>query len=107
MLINSLASIEVFSAVFLSAGLFCIGLTGVLIRKNLLVVLMSLEIMLNAVNLNLLAFSKMYDLKDGPVFIFLIICIAAGEAGVGLALAVRVYNKFKNINISSLKLLKG
>ena len=107
MLIDSLASIETFFAVFLSAGLFCIGLAGVLIRKNLLVVLMSLELMLNAVNLNLLAFSNMYNLKEGPVFIFLIVCVAAGEAGIGLALAVRVYNKFKNIDISSLKILKG
>ena len=107
MLISGFSSIEIFSAVFLSAGLFCIGLMGVLIRKNLLVVLMSLELMLNAVNLNLLAFSKIYNLSDGPVFIFLIICVAAGEAGVGLALAVRVYKKLKNINISSLKGLKG
>lgn len=107
MLFDSLASIETFFPVFLSAGLFCIGLAGVLIRKNILVVLMSLELMLNAVNLNLLAFSKLYDLKEGPVFIFLIICVAAGEAGIGLALAVRVYNKFKNINISDLKTLKG
>ena len=106
MLVDSFGSLESFFPVFLSAALFSIGMAGVLIRKNLLVILMSLELMLNAVNLNLLAFSKMYGLKDGPVFIFFIICVAAAEAGVGLALAVRVYNKFKNVDVSTLNLLK-
>ena len=68
---------------FLAAALFFIGMAGVLMRKNILVILMSLELMLNAVNLNLLAFGKMYGLEDTPVLIFFIICIAAAEAGVG------------------------
>lgn len=106
MLLDHLNSLESFFAIFLSAALFCIGLSGVLIRKNILIVLMSLELMLNAVNLNLLAFSKLYNLQDGPILIFFIICIAAGEAGVGLALAIRVFNTFKHIQISDLSSLK-
>ena len=106
MLIDPLSSLQTFFPLFLAAGLFFIGLTGVLMRKNILVILMSLELMLNAVNLNFLAFAKMYGLEEAPVFIFFVICVAAAEAGVGLALAVRVYKKFKTINVSSFNLLK-
>ena len=106
MLIDPLSSLQSFFPLFLSAGLFFIGMAGVLIRKNILVVLMSLELMLNAVNLNLLAFAKMYGLEEAPVFIFFVICIAAGEAAVGLALAVRVYKNFKTAELNSFKLLK-
>ena len=106
MLIDPLFSLQSFFPVFLAAALFFIGMAGVLMRKNILVILMSLELMLNAVNLNLLAFSKMYGFDEAPVLIFFIICIAGAEAGVGLALAVRVYRKFKNTDVSSLNLLK-
>lgn len=106
MLIDPISSLQSFFPVFLAAALFFIGMAGVLIRKNILVILMSLELMLNAVNLNLLAFSKIYGFEDAPVLIFFIICVAAAEAGVGLALAVRVYNKFKSIDVSSFTLLK-
>ncbi len=106
MLIDPLSALHSFFPVFLAAALFFIGMAGVLIRKNILVILMSLELMLNAVNLNLLAFSKIYGWEEGSVLIFFIICIAAAEAGVGLALAVRVYNKLKKIDVSSLTLLK-
>lgn len=106
MLLNSFFSFSEFFPVFLSSALFFIGMTGVLLRKNLLVILMSLELMLSAVNLNLLAFSKIYGHEEAPVYIFFIICIAAAEAGIGLALAVRIYNKFKTLDVSSLNLLK-
>lgn len=106
MLIDPLSSLQTFLPVFVAGGLFFIGLAGVLIRKNILIILMSLELMLNAVNLNLLAFSKIYGYEEGPVFIFFIVCLAAGEAGVGLALAVKVYRKFKTADISSLRLLR-
>ena len=85
MLIDHLASLEAFFIVFLSAGLFSIGMAGVLIRKNLLVILMSLELMLNAVNLNLLAFSKMYGFKDGPVLIFFYYLLSGGRSGCGFS----------------------
>jgi len=91
----------------LSALLFFIGMAGVLVRKNILVILMSLEIMLNAVNLNIIAFSSVYGLKEGPTLVFFIMSIAAAEAGVGLALAVRVYKIFKGIDVDSLKQLRG
>ena len=106
MLLDPFSSLHAFFPIFLASALFFIGMTGVLTRKNILTILMSLELMLNAVNLNLLAFSKMYGFEDGPVLIFFIICIAAAEAGVGLALAVRVYRKFKNTNVLSLNFLK-
>ena len=106
MLIEPLSSFHSFFPVFLASALFFIGMAGVLMRKNILVILMSLELMLNAVNLNLLALSKIYGFEDGPPLIFFIICVAAAEAGVGLALAVRVYNKFKSIDVSSLTSLK-
>ena len=106
MLFDSVFSFSSFFPIFLSAALFCIGLTGLLLRKNLLIILMSLELMLSAVNLNFLAFSKLYGYESGPIYIFFIICIAAAEAGIGLALTVRVYNKFKTLDVSSLNLLK-
>lgn len=106
MLLDPVSSLQSFFPVFLAGALFFIGMAGVLMRRNILVILMSLELMLNAVNLNLLAFGKMYGLKDAPVFIFFIVCVAAGEAGVGLALAVRVYKKFKTVDASALNFLK-
>ena len=98
--------ISVFFPFFLSALLFFIGMVGVLMRRNVLVILMSLELMLNAVNLNILSFSSVYGLKEGPVLVFFIMCVAAAEVGVGLALAVRVYKIFKGINVDSLKQLR-
>ena len=106
MLIDPLSSLQPFFPVFLAGALFFIGMAGVLMRRNLLMVLISLEIMLNAVNLNLLAFSRIYGWAEGPLFIFFIICLSAVEAGIGLALAVRIYNTFKTTNIASLRLLK-
>lgn len=106
MIVEPLSSLQSFFPLLLSAGLFFIGLTGVLVRKNILVILMSLELMLNAVNLNLLSFSRLYGLEEAPVLIFFIICVAAAEAGVGLSLAIRFYRKFQKIEISSLNLLK-
>ena len=106
MLLEPFISLQSFFPVFLSCGLFFIGMTGVLVRKNLLIILMSLELMLGAVNLNFLSFAKIYGFESAPVYIFFIICVAAAEAGVGLALAVRVYKKLKTVNVESLKLLK-
>ena len=101
-----LLQLEAFFPLFLSAGLFFIGLTGLLIRKNILIILMSLELMLNSVNLNLVAFSNLYQLKEGPLLVFFIMSIAAAEAGVGLALAVRIYHKFKHLQVDNLNQLK-
>ena len=106
MLLDPLMALHNFFPVFVASGLFFIGMAGLLLRKNLLVVLMSLELMLNAVNLNFLAFAKLYGFSTAPVYIFFIICIAAAEAGVGLALAVRVYKHFKSLNLDKLNQLK-
>ena len=95
-----------FLPLFVSAALFFIGMAGVLIRKNLLFVLMSLELMLNAVNLNLVAFSRIYGWEDGPLLVFFIMTLAAAEAGVGLALAVRVYKILKTVDVRGLNQLK-
>ena len=96
---------NLFLPVFLSAGLFFIGLFGLLARKNLLVILMSLELMLNAVNLNILSFSRIYGWKEGPLLVFFIMTLAAGAAGVGLALAVRIYKTFKSVEVTSFSAL--
>ena len=99
--------VNLFLPLFISAALFFIGMAGVLIRKNLLFILMSLELMLNAVNLNLVTFSRLYGWEDGPLVVFFIMTLAAAEAGVGLALAVRVYKIFKKVDVTEISHLKG
>ena len=91
----------------LSAMLFTMGFIGVLIRKNLLVVLMSIELMLNAVNLSFLAFGHFNQNIDGQILVFFVMTVAAAEAGVGLALAIAVFKKFKQVNIKFFEQLRG
>jgi NADH:ubiquinone oxidoreductase subunit K len=91
----------------LGAALFCIGVYGVLARKNAVMVLMSVEIILNSVNLNLLAFSQMWGNIDGNTFALYIIAVAAAEAGVGLALVLLVYRNRKSISLDELSEMKG
>jgi NADH-quinone oxidoreductase subunit K len=91
----------------LSAMLFCLGLFGVLMRRNVLVILMSIELMLNAVNLSLISFGRFNGQVDGQILVFFVMTVAAAEAGVGLALAVTVYKKFKEVNIKSFEQLRG
>lgn len=91
----------------LSSMLFFIGVLGVLLRKNTLVILMSIELMLNSVNLTFVSFSRFGNLEDGPLLVFFIMTIAAAEAAVGLALAVAIFKRFKQINIRFFESLKG
>lgn len=91
----------------LSAILFFTGLVGVLVRRNILVILMCIELMLNAVNLSFVAFSHYSQNIDGQIMVFFVMTIAAAEAGVGLALAVTVFKKFKEVNIQFFEHLKG
>src|SRR5437868_482165 len=84
----------------LSGILFSLGVLGVLIRKNAIVILMSIELMLNAANLNFVAFSKFNNNMDGQIMVFFVMTIAAAEAAVGLAIAVAVFKRFKEVNIS-------
>ena len=86
--------------------LFCLGLLGVIVRSNLLVIYMSLELMLNAANLALVAFSRYTDSLDGQVFVFFIITVAAAEVSVGLALIVALYRKRQTAHVEDLTTLK-
>ena len=97
---------NLFLPVFLSGMIFFIGLFGVLVRRNILVILMSLELMLNGVNLNILSFARIYGWEEGPVLVFFIMTLAAAAAGVGLALAVRVYRVFKAVEVTSFNSLR-
>jgi NADH-quinone oxidoreductase subunit K len=89
-----------------SVLLFCLGLLGVIVRRNVLVIYMSLELMLNAANLALVAFSRYTDNLDGQVFVFFIITVAAAEVSVGLALIVALYRKRQTAHVEDLATLK-
>jgi NADH:ubiquinone oxidoreductase subunit K len=91
----------------LGAVLFCIGVYGVIARKNAVMVLMSVELILNSVNLNLLAFSQMNGNVDGHTFALYIIAVAAAEVGVGLAMVLLVYRNRKSIALDELSEMKG
>jgi NADH-quinone oxidoreductase subunit K len=80
---------------------------GVLIRRNPLIIFMSIELMLNAGNLAFVAFSNMYDSFNGQIFVFFVIAVAAAEVAVGLALIVEIFKTKKNINIDEMNSLKG
>ena len=91
----------------LGAVLFCIGVYGVLARKNAVMVLMSVELILNSVNINLLAFSQKWGNVDGNTFALYIIAVAAAEVGVGLAMVLLVYRNRKSIALDELSDMKG
>jgi NADH:ubiquinone oxidoreductase subunit K len=91
----------------LGAALFCIGVYGVLTRKNAVMVLMSVELILNSVNINLLAFSTLWGNVDGNTFALYIIAIAAAEVGVGLAMVLLVYRNRRSISLDELSEMKG
>ncbi len=90
----------------LSAILFCIGLFGVIARRNLLIILMGVELMLNAGNLALVAFSRFNGNLDGQLMVFFTITVAAAEVAVGLALIVSIYRWFKATGSDDLTLMK-
>ncbi len=90
----------------ISGLLFCLGIFGVLVRRNLLVVYMSLELMLNAANLALVAFSRFNNNLNGQVIVFFIITVAAAEVAVGLALIVALYRKRQTAHIEDLASLR-
>lgn len=90
----------------LSMILFCIGVYGVIVRKNAVLVLMSIELILNAVNINFVAFSTIWGL-GGQVFALFAIAIAAAEVGVGLAIVLLIYRNRRTIDLDALDELKG
>ncbi len=90
-----------------AAVLFCIGVYGVLTRKNGVLVLMSIELILNAVNINLVAFGALHQHVAGQVFALFVIAVAAAEVGVGLAIVLLIYRNRRSINVAEANLLKG
>ncbi|HUZ78126.1 MAG TPA: NADH-quinone oxidoreductase subunit NuoK [Chloroflexota bacterium] len=91
-----------------AAVLFMIGLAGVILRRNLLIIFMSIELMLNATNLNLVAFSRYLGNVNGQIFVFFVLVVAAAEAAVGLAIIVALVRHYKDsLNADDFNLLKG
>jgi NADH-quinone oxidoreductase subunit K len=105
--INNALHVGLSHYLILSALVFAIGMLGVLLRRNVIVILMSIELMLNAVNLTFIAFSRFHGKVDGQVMVFFVMTIAAAEAAVGLALAVTIFKKFREVNIRFFEHLKG
>ena len=92
--------------VILSAAVFMIGLVGVLIRRNIVIILLSIELMLNAANINFVAFSHYFQVVVGQVFVFFVMTVAAAEVAVGLAIVIALYRGRATINVEELTLLK-
>ena len=90
----------------LSAILFALGAAGVLIRRNALVMFMSVEMMLNAVNLTLITYSRLLDNLEGQVFVLLVMAVAAAEVAVGLAIVVAYYRHRESTDVDEMDLLK-
>ncbi|HYM21404.1 MAG TPA: NADH-quinone oxidoreductase subunit NuoK [Candidatus Kapabacteria bacterium] len=90
-----------------SAILFSIGAAGVLFRRNAIVIFMCIELMLNAVNLTLIAFSQFLGDQQGQILVFFVMTVAAAEAAVGLAIVIAIYRNKETTDIDSLNLLKG
>ena len=92
----------------LGAVLFCISLAGIFLnRKNLIVLLMSIELMLLAVNINFIAFSRQFGDPAGQIFVFFILTVAAAEAAIGLAILVTLFRSRRTINVAEVNTLKG
>lgn len=91
----------------LSAALFTIGALGVLVRRNAIIIFMSIELMLNAANLTFVAFARHLNDLNGQVIVFFVITVAAAEVAVGLALIVAIFRTKHSINIDELHMLKG
>jgi len=94
------------SWIVLSSALFCIGLVGVMLRRNPLVILLSIEIMLNAVNLTFVAFGRHWGTVDGQVIVTFVMTVAAAEAAVGLALVVALFRHRESLNPDGFTSLK-
>ncbi len=103
---NILNSIPINYYVLLAAIIFTIGVMGVLFRRNAIIIFMCIELMLNAVNLLLTAFSAQQGNASGQVMVFFIMAVAAAEVAVGLAILVMIYNNIKSVDINELNKLK-
>ncbi len=93
--------------ILLSAVLFTMGALGVLLRRNALLIFMSIELMLNAANLAFVAFAKQWASLDGQLFVFFVMTVAAAEVAVGLALMVAIFRSKRSTDVDDMSLLKG
>jgi len=100
-------AVEAEAYVVLSTILFVLGAMGVVLRRNAILVFMSVELMLNAACLALVAFSRQWEVVDGQVFVFFVITVAASEVAVGLALIVTIFRNKQSINIDELHAMEG
>ncbi|MDD5466969.1 MAG: NADH-quinone oxidoreductase subunit NuoK [Anaerolineales bacterium] len=91
----------------LSAILFTLGALGVLIKRNAIVIFMSIELMLNAANLAFVTFARAYGALSGQIFVFFVMAVAAAEVAVGLALIVTIFHTKQNIDIDQMNMMKG
>ena len=91
----------------LAAVLFSVGVYGVIARRNGVLVLMSIELILNSVNINLVAFSAMTGSVSGQVFALFVIAVAAAEVGVGLAIVLAIFRNFRTVDLDQVDLMKG
>lgn len=98
--------IELYYYLILSALLFTIGVIGVLIRRNAIVIFMCIELMLNSINLSLVSFSAFLGNSNGQIFVFFVMTVAAAEAAVGLAIVISLFRNKESINIDDINILK-
>ncbi len=94
-------------ALLLSAALFALGALGVFLRRNVITVFMSIELMLNAVNLAFVAFSRSWGALDGQVLVFFVLTVAAAEAAVGLAIVIALHRHRDTLDVDAFSLMKG
>jgi NADH-quinone oxidoreductase subunit K len=98
--------IEINYYLIVSAILFCTGVTGVLVRRNAIIIFMCIELMLNAINLTLVAFSSYLGNVNGQIFVFIVMTVAAAEAAVGLAIVIALFRNKESVNIDEINILK-
>lgn len=101
------ATVPLSAYLILGAVLFVIGVAGVLIRRNVLVIFMAIELMLNAVNLTFVAFSRFLHSMDGQIIVLFVMAVAAAEVAVGLAIIIALYKNNESMNVDDINLLKG
>ncbi len=100
-------SVDLANYVGLSAVMFFIGVAGVIVRRNPLIVLMAIELMFNAANLALVAFARAWVNNAGHIFVFLVVTVAAAEAAIGLAIVVAVFRHAQNVDVDDVARLRG
>ena len=106
-MIGDLGGIPLSGFLTVSAILFAMGALGVLVRRNAIIIFMSVELMLNAANLAFVAFTRFYQTLNGQIFVFFVMTVSAAEVAVGLALIVAIFRTKHSINIDEMNSLKG